>query len=212
MAFSASCAKLLVHHAVNTADEEAGHRGDTVHRQPGGDAALEGLEVGLSDLLVHFDREDERDVYVQAGEQQLLDGRKAGRCGRYFDHYVRPIQVGEQPLGFFNRRLGVIGEERRNFQTDESVSAIAGVVSTTQHVGAIANVLEDEFFIDMGDITAAARQFLQLLGVVLAAADGLLEDGRVRRHPTEAIFVDKALESASCHQSPAELIEPNTLT
>ena len=67
--FFGELSKLLVHHAVNAADEEAGHRGDTVHRQPGGDAALQCLDVGLSDLLVHFDREDERDVDVQAGER-----------------------------------------------------------------------------------------------------------------------------------------------
>ena len=51
--------ELFVRHAVNAADEEAGHRGDTVHRQSGGDAALQRLEVGLSNLLVYFDRDSD---------------------------------------------------------------------------------------------------------------------------------------------------------
>ena len=204
--------ELFVRHAVNAADEEAGHRGDTVHRQSGGDAALQRLEVGLSNLLVYFDREDERDVYVQAREQQLLNRRKTGRRARHLDHYVGPIQTGEQPLGFLDRRFGVVGQERRNFQADEPVGAVVGVVNTAQHVGGIANVLEDEFFIDMGDVTASARQPFQLLGIILAAANGLLEDGRVRRHTAKPIFVDQALESACCQQRPAKLIEPNTLS
>ena len=116
--------KLLVHHAVNAADEEAGDRTDAVYRQPGSDAPLQRLDVCLGDLLVHLDGEDERDVDVQAGEEQFLNGRKTGRSGRNFDHHVRPIQPREQPLGFFDRRFGVVGQQRRNFQADEPIGTI----------------------------------------------------------------------------------------
>ena len=145
-------------------------------------------------------------------KEQFLDGGKTGGCARHLDHYVGAIQAREKLLGFFDGRLGVVGEKRRNFQADEPVRAIVSVVNAAQHVGGIANVLHDDFFVNLRDAAAATRQFFQLLGVVLAAADGFLEDSRVRGDAAEAIFVDEALEFAGGQQRTAHLVEPNALT
>ena len=181
-------AELFVHHGIDTADEEAGDGTDAVHRLTRGGAAFQAANVSLGNLLIHFDREDQGHVDVQPGSDELLDGRKSGGRARNLDHHIRAIQPREQFPGFFDGRLGVIGEQRRNFQADEAVAAIAGVVNLAKGVGSAGNVLDDDFLVNVRYAASGTRQLSQLLSVVLAAADGLLEDRRVRSEAAESII------------------------
>ena len=59
---------------IDARDKERGHRGDPSDRLAGGDPSLEAAQVGLDHLLVAFDGEEQRDVDVDPGGGQLLDG------------------------------------------------------------------------------------------------------------------------------------------
>ena len=79
---------------VKPRDEEAGDRVDrgriaTVFDQP-----LESLQVSLDYLAVALQGEDQGDVDVLAGRDQILDRREASAGGRDLDIQIRPIDSG----------------------------------------------------------------------------------------------------------------------
>ena len=63
---------------VDARDEERGDRRDPVDRLARGDPALQAAQIGLDDLLVALDGEQQRDVDVDAAGGQLLDRADAG--------------------------------------------------------------------------------------------------------------------------------------
>ncbi len=203
---------LLFGQRVDAADEEAGHRGDLVDRQPLGHAALQTSQIGLHHLGVDVVREDQGDVDVDAVGDRFLDGRNALRRGRNLDHHVRPPQRGEEPLGLGGRIGRVVRQKRRDLQAAESVPALAAVVDRTEDVGGVADVFDGDGVVDLFARLVLRRQSAQLRVVVVAAADGLLEDGRIRRQTAQVVFIDHPLQIAARDQPPFHLIEPDALS
>ena len=54
-------------------------------------------------------------------------------------------------------------------------------------------------------------QGVQQIVVQLAARDGLFEDGGIRSHAAQAIFVDQALQFAAGEQVAADVVQPHRL-
>ena len=61
-------------------------------------------EVGVDDLLVARDGEEQRDVDVDAARGELLDRRDAGLGGRDLDHHVGPGEARPQLERLLDRR------------------------------------------------------------------------------------------------------------
>ena len=113
-----------VHLGVDPADEErghAGHVGEVV--RPRGGQRLEAGEVGLDDLVVAVDAEDERHVDAAALADHLPDGGDALRGGRDLDQHVGLVDALVEAAGGGDGALGVVGQGRRHLHRDEAVAA-----------------------------------------------------------------------------------------
>jgi len=76
---------------IDATEKEACDRGDALDRPTGFEPPFERSQVGLSHRFIARDREQQRDVDVDAFEQQLLDGRNACRSAGYLDEQVGPV-------------------------------------------------------------------------------------------------------------------------
>ena len=115
-----------------------------VDRLPARHAPLEAGEVGVDDLLVARDGEQQRDVDVDAAGGELLDRGDAGLGGGDLDHHVGPREAAPELERLLDRRRGVVGEVGRALERDEAVAPAAGVVGRAQQVGGAADVVERE--------------------------------------------------------------------
>ena len=131
-----------VHLGVDPADEEGGHTG-----HPGqlalasrGDERLEAAQVGLHDLVVAVEPEDERDVDTAAFADQRLNGRHAFTRGRHLDQEVglgdRVVELPRISHG----ALGVVRQRGRDFEGDEPVLTVTLVVRRAQQGQGVLDV------------------------------------------------------------------------
>ena len=128
-------------------------------------ASFQAREVGVDDLLVARDREQQRDVDVDPARGQLLDRRHPGVRGGDLDHHVGSFEPVPQLDGLLDGGRGVVGEVGRALEGDEPVAPGARVVDGPQQVGGPADVLERELE-------------EQLLRVTDTGGDALREVGR----------------------------------
>ena len=91
---------------IDAADEEAGHRSQTIDRPTGFDAIFETGHVRLDDALVCLNGEKQRDVDVDTFRDKSPHGYGAfGRTGD-FDHHVGPVHCLPEASCLFDRRVG----------------------------------------------------------------------------------------------------------
>ena len=90
----------LVNEGIDAADEEAGNRGHVADIFASGAASFQGANERLGDLLVGTDREDKRDVDVDALGQGLENGGNTFRGSGYLDHQVGSINHFPEPAYF----------------------------------------------------------------------------------------------------------------
>ena len=128
---------------VDARDEERRHRGDGEGRA-GGQAALEPPHVGVDDLLVARDGEQQRDVDVDPVGDELLDRRHSRLRRRHLDHDVGAGQPDPQLERLRDGRGRVVGEVRGALERDEPVAAVARVVGRAQQVGGAPDVVQRE--------------------------------------------------------------------
>ena len=81
----------LVNEGIDAADEEAGNRGHVADIFASGAASFQGANERLGDLPIGTDREDKRDVDVDALGQGLENGGNTFRGSGYLDHQVGSI-------------------------------------------------------------------------------------------------------------------------
>lgn len=105
-------AEELVDQRVDAADEEAGDRGDVVHRRARCQAPFQAPQPGFGYGLVAVDREQQRDVDVDAFEQQLLDRRQSLHRAGDLDHEVRPVDQRREVSRLRDGTLRVAREVR----------------------------------------------------------------------------------------------------
>ena len=111
---------------------------------PPADPLLEPFEIGLDHLLVPLQREDQRDVDVEAGGGGVGDRREAFAGRRDLDHHVGPAEPGEQLLRLGEGALGVVREIGVHLDRDEAVAAVPLVVVGPEDVGRVGDVALDE--------------------------------------------------------------------
>jgi hypothetical protein len=105
-------------------------------------AALESSQVGLHDLLVALDREQQRHVDVDAVGGEFLDRGDAGLGGRDLDHHVRKIQPPPELARLGDCPLRVVGQVWRALEGDEAVVTAGRVGGRAQHSGRAADVFQ----------------------------------------------------------------------
>ena len=122
--------------------------------------------------------------------EHLLHRRYALVSCRNLDHQVRAVHLLPKASHLSDCALRIEGEFGRHFKTDQAVLAVAGIVHRTQHIARRLDVGYRDRLVDFRRTLAGGMERTQLVAVVIAAADRLLEDGGIRRHPPQAVVVD----------------------
>ena len=177
----------LVGLGVDARHEERGDGGDAGRVAAALDEPLQAADVGLGDLAVALEREDQRDVDGDPARDRLLDRRQALLRGGDLHEQVRAVDQLVEVRGLLDRALGVVGEVRVDLERDPAVLAAALVVHRTQHVAGGLDVAGGEREEDVLRLALALEHLAQLLVVGVALGDRALEDGRVRGHAPDAL-------------------------
>ena len=118
-----------------------------------------------------------------------------------------------------DRRLGVVGDQRRDLERAEAVDAGGALVDRGEEVGGVAQVGERQLEEDpLGGRGAdpllgnrAAAELGDLLVVGVAAGDRLVEDRRVRGQAGDRELLDVAREGAVAQHRAGDVVEPEAL-
>ena len=172
-------------------------------------AGLEPGHVGVDDLAVAGEREDQRHVDRDPLGQRRGDRRDALGRGRDLDEHVRPVDQPPQLLGLGDRRLGLAREPRVDLDRHPPVEAVGGVVGAAEHVGRPADVVGGDHPGRLADLDPAHREVLDLRLVVVALGQRVGEDRRVRRHPADLEVLDQAGQVAGGEPVPVDVVEPD---
>ena len=111
-------------------------------------AAFQASNVCLCDLRVVAEAEDQRHIDVDTGSNRFFYRRDTRVCRRNFDHGVGAVHRLEEAFRFFHRRLGVVGDERGNFQTYVPITSIGAVINRTEDVERVLNVFNRQILED----------------------------------------------------------------
>ena len=119
------------------------------------------------------------------------------------DEEVLALGLGVQRRRLLDRRLGVVGEQRRDLQRGPAVDAGGALVDVGEEVGRVAQVgdrqLEEDALVGVGADALAGLGGVADLGdlrvVGVAAGDRLVEDRRVRGQAGDRELVDVALRA-----------------
>ena len=112
---------------VDSRDEEAGDRVDPAWIAAGGDQSLEPAQVGLCNLAVSAQREDQGHVDRVAASSHLLDRGNAGVGGGDLDQQVRPGDRLMELRCLRDRRLGVGGEGGLDLDRNVAVACLCSL-------------------------------------------------------------------------------------
>ncbi len=196
---------------VDPADEERRHRRDARDVAALLGVTLEAAEVRLDDLRVPDEREDQRDVDRDALGQALLDGGDPCQGRRDLHEDVGARRLTVQPVDLVDGGGGLVGAIGRDLHRHESVGAVQLVIGGAEHVGGVADVVEDEGPVGGVDGGAGAGELDELLVVAFPGGHGLLEDRRVRGDAPDAVVVHHAGEPAPGDELPGEVVVPGAL-
>ena len=88
----------------------------------------------------------------------------------------RTLHRRPQPQRLGYRRVGIVGQIGRAFQTDITVSALRLLVNRTQHIGSGANIGNRQMLVDFGNAVVGLRlELFQRIGIFVALADCLFK-------------------------------------
>ena len=107
--------------------------------------------------------------------------------------------------------LGVVGEPRVDLDRDVAVDAARPLPHGEEHVARITNVVLGQPEEHLARVVGRLEQSTQLVVVVVALRDRLLEDRRVRRDAGDRALVDQLLQAAAVHELTREVVDPDRL-
>ena len=103
-------------------------------------APLQRREVRLDHLTVAINREQQRDVHVDAEREDVLHRRESLARAGDLDHQRWAGPPGPQPPRRAHRPLRVEGKLRRDLERNEAVTAFAGVVERSKQIARLLDV------------------------------------------------------------------------
>ena len=183
----------MIDHDVNAAEEEAGHRRHARDVSAGCGAPLQTADEGFSHRFVIVDSENQRDIDVDAGGDGCFDGWQPLGRGWNLDHQVGPVDGLEEARRFIDRALGIARQQRRHFQADITIAALAALIDGAKEVSRVLDVFNSQRFIDRFRFQIKHGQDVVVIGIGIA--DGFLEYRWIRGDAEHAFFVDPALQS-----------------
>ena len=155
----------LVGFRVDARDEEARHGVRARRIAARGDEPLETAQVGLDDLLVALQREDQRHVDVLAGGDHVFD-RGDARLRRGNLHVeVRPVDPLVQSLRLLVSVRDVVRERRVDLPGDVAVEAVRPLPHGAHQLARILDVAGGEPVEDLLRLRLLGEHLLQLLVV-----------------------------------------------
>ena len=197
---------------VNPAHEERRHRGDPRGVASAGHELLEARQVGLDDLAVALEREDQGHVDAAALGDHGGDRRQPFLGGWDLHEQIRLVDAAVQVTSGRDRAVGVVGESAARPRSTRSRrrrrSRRTPPLSTPR---ASFDVGDHEVPVRLLDGRAAAQGRRELLVVVGAAGDRLRHDRGVRREAAYALS-DELGEMARGQVRPLQVVEPGALT
>ena len=200
-----------VDHAVDPADEETGDAGHVPELTAARSQLFETGRVGLGHGHVVLLGEQQGDVDVDALADELFDGGQTRRRARHLDHQVAPTHLAGQAQGFLDRGGRVVGQVRRHLQGYEPVAAVRLLVHGHEDIRRPLYILYGYGLVDLQRSPPGGGQLTQCAGVLGGPGDGLLENGRVRRHAADPVLGDQTLHLAGHDQAAADVVVPHTL-
>src|SRR5262249_2215798 len=101
------------------------------------------------------------------------------------DEQIGTLRPPVQVLGFGNRGLGVMREERRDFQRNPPVHTIGAVVNRPEQIRGLGEILQ-RYLEEQSLPRLALRYFTSYRIIVVAAVlDRMIEDRRVGCEPSD---------------------------
>ena len=199
----------LVDLGVDPGDEERRHGEDPAEVEAGVAGLLEPAQVGVHDLAVALDAEDQRHVDADALGDRGRDRRQPLLGGRDLDVDVRPVHGLPQRLGRGDGGLGVVGQVGLDLDRDPAVG-LGALVARREHVAAVADVLGGELEDHLGDVGAVGDQLAHLVVVPLAVRRSRAAKivGLVVT-PTTCLSLIEVGEVAGLDPLPGEVVEPD---
>ena len=170
------------------------------------------LQIRFHDLFVDPPGEQQRDVDIDAVGDQAGDGRQPRGRARHLDHQIVAADVGPQALRFGQCAGGIVRQIGRNLDADIAVGTAGRLIHRAQCVRRLPDVLDRQMFENLArGAVVRAQQPRDGVVIGVGAADGLLEDGRVRRDAAQAVVVDELFQGAACDKIAGYEIEPHGL-
>ena len=105
---------------------------------------------------------------------------------------------------------GVVGQLGSDFHRDEAIGPLAVVKNRAQHGEGAGDVVDDQLPVGIGHRQPGAHQSSELFVVRGCALDGPGQNGRVGRHPPDAV-ADEATQRPVLEVGTAEIVEPGAL-
>ena len=113
-----------------------------------GNTPFQTANVGFRDFAIALDREDQSDVDIDALGGELLNRAEALLGSGNLDQHILAVERTVQPARINRGRLGIEGQLRRHFDTDEAVAAVGRLINRKEEIGRRGNVFEDQRFVD----------------------------------------------------------------
>jgi len=179
-----------IHQEVNAAEKKAGDGGNAFQRLALTGPRFEAGKIGSGDLPVAGQSKQERDIDVDSFGDELLDGGDSLSGGGNLDENVGPIQRLPQAAGLGDGAFGVMSQVRVNLQANVPVLSIHPIVHRAELVGCALNVTLTENFVNDVGAPSVKGQIPNVFVVKLSAGERFLENGRIRGHPAQSIFLN----------------------
>ncbi len=158
----------LVDLSVDARDEERCDRLDARKVDPCGPGLLEPCEVGVDDLAVALEAEDQRDVDADACGDGLGDGFESLDRRRDLDEDVGLVDLGRQLLRLCDRSGGVVCKARFDLDRHAAVETVRGFEDRVEEVARVGYVVRGDLEDGVDHVRAGFRQFADLVVVRLA--------------------------------------------
>ena len=181
------------------------------HGFPLGCARFNAGDVSCRHLPITWQSKEQRDVDVDAFADELLNGGQPFCRRRDFDENIGAIQRPPQTTSLQNRAFSVMRQVWIDFQTHISIPRVRLIVHGSELVGCALHVALGESFVNHLGALPLEGHGPDVLLIILAAGNGLLEDRWIGGHAPQSIFLDQPPQLATEDQIPPGVVQPDRL-
>ena len=206
---AADSLQAAVNLGVHAGDEEGRDRVDGGQVLAVLQRLLQAEHVGVDDLAVAGQGENQGHVHADACSQGLSDGAQTFLgCGD-LDHDVFAAHALVELTRHLCGALGVACQAGVNLDGDAAVKTVGGLVDGFEHVAGVAHVVAgcgEDGFLDVG---TGSGQLTHLLGVGGTLGERTGEDGGVGGHADHVVGLDELGEVAAGQALAGEVVKPD---